>query len=657
MTATMQDVRTRAVAMALVGSLVGSVAFVAAVNVHPEIVFEMDRDFPGRVVTGVYSPETVDGDSFAWTSDRALLNVPGVDRRMPWVCDVRFRGARTAGQPQPDVSLAQDGQMLASKTASNEYLDLQATLPPRSERGLRLNLISSATFVPGPSDPRHLGVRVDRWECAPEAGRLVTPPVGSIANAALTAAILGALFAFAGVRVAWVIAGTLLLAVVQALPLSIGVAPYTTYVDRTLRVAVAVALVAAGGTWLAERRQPLTAGARFAIAFSAAALFLKLAVLLHPSKPIIDALFHAHRYDDVRSGQYFFTQGLPGGVEFPYSVALYVFAAPFGSLMRDHVALLRIVVSASEAVAGLLLYWAVARSWRDASVAALAVVLFHLLPVSYWVIGYANLTQAFGQQVALATMAALIVWRLGSRDWIQLVALAALAATAFLSHVSTFMLLGPTMIAAAALVWWRGGRELFVPARSMVLAASIALAAAVGLYYGRPEFYEAYRSILATRAEEGAITGAAPTEAEVLATRLDEGAIPVMSPVARVQNAVGLTGDSLSWPIVALALIGVWRLAVRVPGDRLTWTLAAWSAVGTLFCVLGVVLPGEFGHQRQAMEFIVRSIYAAAPAVLVVAAAGGVWAWRAASPMRFAAVTLVTLAFVAAGRLWINLIR
>jgi hypothetical protein len=656
MTATMQDVRIRAAAMALIGSLAGSAALVVAVNAHPDIVFEMDRDFPGRVITGAYSPETVEGQSFAWTSERALLNVQGADRRIPWHCDVRFRGARGAGQPQPDVSLVLDGQVLAAETASNEYRTIRVTVPPARQPALRLHLISSATFVPGPSDPRPLGVQLDRWACAPEAGHVVMPPWDAIANAALTAAVFGALFALAGGGFGWVVAGTLLVAALQALPWSTGVAPYTTYVERTFRLAVGVASIAAC-VLLATRRRSLSAGARFAIVFSAAALFLKLAVLLHPSKAPIDALFHAHRYDYVRSGHYFFTQGLPGGVEFPYSIALYVFAAPWGALMRDHVALLRIVVSASEAVAGLVLYWAVARSWRDASVAALAVVLFHLLPVAYWVVGFANLTQAFGQQAALTTMAALIVWRLGARDWLQILGLAALAATAFLSHVSTFTLLAPTMIAAAAAMWWRGGRDLWVPARSILVAVGLALVTAVGLYYGRPEFFASYRSILAARAEEGAITGTAPTEEEVFATRLDEGAIPVMSLAGRIENAAGLVGDSLSWPIVALALIGAWRVYTRVPGDRMGWTIAAWGVIGAVFSVLGIVLPGRFGHQRQAMEFIVRSMYAVAPAVLVLAAAGGVWAWRTGSTIRFAAVGVLGLAVIAAGRIWMGWIR
>ena len=69
-----------------------------------------------------------------------------------------------------------------------------------------------------------------------------------------------------------------------------------------------------------------------------------------PQRQRSDALFHAHRLEYVLSGRYFFTQLMPGGIQFPYAIALYVFAAPWAGLARDHVALLRIVVSASEAV-------------------------------------------------------------------------------------------------------------------------------------------------------------------------------------------------------------------------------------------------------------------------------------------------------------------
>ena len=652
----MPAVLTRAISLAILGALTGSAAVIGALNAQPDIVFEMDRRLPGRVLTGVYPPETIDGESFAWTSERGFLNVQGADRRVSWLCSVRFRSGRSAGQPQPDLSLVLDREVLAVKQATNQYQTLEAIVPPQSGRGLRLALTSSSTFEPGPSDPRELGVRLDRLACSPERGRLLLPPADTIGDAAITAAAFGALFAVIG---AWpaAVGGTLALALLQAVPLSTGVAPYTSYVDRTVLVALWITAVAAAGVWVVARRQAFSGGARFAVAFSASALFLKLLMLLHPSKAAIDGVFHAHRFDYVRTGHYFFTQTLPGGVEFPYAVALYVFALPWAAVTRDYESLLRVVVSASEVVAGLLLYWAILSRWRDASVAAIAVVLFHLLPVSYWVIGYANLTQAFGQQAALVTMAMIIAWPLESRDWIRVLAVSAVAATAFLSHVSTFMLLGSTIVGVGAMVWWRGGREFVAPARSIVLAAMIALVSSVVLYYGRPEFAHAYRSIRATAPEHGATTDPAISAEEARATRLEEGAIPVMSMSARIGEAVALVGDALSWPIVLLALVGGWRVFAHQPADRLTWTVVAWLLVAALFCGLSIVLPGQFGHQRQAWEFIARALYASGPAVLVLAAAGAVWAWRASATSRWAAALAVAWASVIAGRLWINWIK
>ena len=55
-------------------------------------------------------------------------------------------------------------------------------------------------------------------------------------------------------------------------------------------------------------------------------------------------------------GRYLFTQPMPSGVRFPYAIALYVVALPFGWIVEDHVALLEVVVLVSRALAGLLLY-------------------------------------------------------------------------------------------------------------------------------------------------------------------------------------------------------------------------------------------------------------------------------------------------------------
>ncbi len=97
---------------------------------------------------------------------------------------------------------------------------------------------------------------------------------------------------------------------------------------------------------MALRHRLLDAGLASVLALGAAAL-----------------IWHnAHRLDYVLAGRYFFTQVMPGGVQFPYAIALYVFASPWAAFTRDHIALLRVVVAAAEAAAGLLLYWAILRT-------------------------------------------------------------------------------------------------------------------------------------------------------------------------------------------------------------------------------------------------------------------------------------------------------
>ena len=70
---------------------------------------------------------------------------------------------------------------------------------------------------------------------------------------------------------------------------------------------------------------------RFVVAFSAAALFLKLLVLLHPQMPVGDAMFHAHRFQGVLAGNLYFTSIAPGNYTFPYPPGFYLFAALFAA--------------------------------------------------------------------------------------------------------------------------------------------------------------------------------------------------------------------------------------------------------------------------------------------------------------------------------------
>src|SRR4029453_3406211 len=99
--------------------------------------------------------------------------------------------------------------------------------------------------------------------------------------------------------------------------------------------------------------QPFRDTAKFAVAFTASALLLRLLALLHPDMPVGDAMFQAHRFQDVLGGKLYFTSIAPGNYLFPYAPGLYVFAAPFAALVRRgpaDMALLRIIVSSVAAV-------------------------------------------------------------------------------------------------------------------------------------------------------------------------------------------------------------------------------------------------------------------------------------------------------------------
>ena len=275
---------------------------------------------------------------------------------------------------------------------------------------------------------------------------------------------------------------------------------------------------------------------------------------------------------------------------------------------------------------------------------------------SYWVVGNANLTNAFGQSAAVVAVAAAVGWSLEFRRWWQIPVLAALAGIGLLSHVSTGALLAATLGALAILYLLAPGRSSTqIQAGWSVLAAIVAGAAlSMALYYGRPEFYPAYRSALAARAADGQAPAAGDRPA----------AVPTPGAGERALDAAVQSFQSLGWPLVILAAIGgvhvVSERAERRSG-RLRLALIAWAAAYVVFMVFGVAAPGRVGQQRYALEFVARATYASSPAVLILAATGALWLWRrgAAGQRAFSALSVLLLAAAAivAGREWVNWLR
>ncbi len=643
--------------VALLG-LFGAVASVAAttitVVIAPALTIDFGQELPA-VGKGFYAPERAGDVGFAWTSSRADLTLRGLDRTSAWSCALRFRGARADPRLQPHVQVAADGVALAQATGSNDYQTVPITIPTKTKSGLILTIASAPTMVPGTADRRELGVQVETLVCRPER-MLARPPSALLTASALSGAVFAGALGALGLTTGSAIATIFVVATVQAVAVSSGIAPYSPYLGIVPRVAFWIALVSATGAMLITwwRGKPLQQAARMAIALSAGALLLELLALLHPSKATVDAVFHAHRLQWVLDGRYYFTQPMPDGVRFPYAIALYAVAAPWSLLTNDFVSLLKIVVSASRAAAGLALYPMTVRAWGDRSAGVLAVALFHLVPLPFVVIGNANMTYAFGQSMAVLTLAALAAFSSTPRAWLPAIGLFLLASVAFLSHIGIFPLLLASMMAAAALYWWRGGASLRPAAWRIAVASLVAAILSVVLYYGH--FPESYATLQRVRGHSAATTGTGAVPSDAASTTATPAPAP-MPRVERLQRAARIAVNSFGWPIALLAVTGGLVLWLSRSRDAVTLLCAACLLVYGGFVGFSALSPIEPRFQRYSEEFISRVNFAMMPIAVVLAARGTVWAWRRNLPMRAATVVVGTTALLVAAQAWLVWIR
>lgn len=621
----------RALAAAILGALLGAAFLEGFYAIDPRLTVTFDTD-PPRLVSGVFPAErdAATDLTFAWTGPELLLRLPGLDRSVDWILHVRVRGARPDASENPVLSFFADGVLLATRQSLTPFDDIDVTIPaqPERRRGAVIAMQSSRTFVPGPGDTRALGVMLDGFSLRP-AG-IALPPRRAFAGASLSAAALGAAVAFLGVTVGSAVGAAVLLSAGAASLLARGFAPYTDYPLQALRAAVWIGIVLALSTAGVERlrRQSLRNTARFVAAFSAGAFFLKLLVLLHPDMPVGDAMFHAHKFQGVLAGRLLFTSTAPGNYLFPYAPGLYVFAAPFAGFVARgaaDMALLRVIVLAVDTLAAVLLYTIIVSLWGNRITGAIAVALYHLLPLDFRIVTVGNLTNAFAQSLSVVALA---VFSAGWVRWERRAAVALLAvvlSAAFLSHTSTFPILLVTSGLVALLFAWKGGPALRSPAIAVLVAAVAALVLSVGLYYGH--FGDTYRTEIARL---GAETAAAAPDAGGRGIGARLGSVP------RYLN------EYLGLPGLALASIGAWRLWRQGARDRLTLSAAAWGTSCALFLALGILTPLD-------MRYYLASI----PVVAVAGAAGASTLWAGGGAGRgIAAILLMWAVSVGVATWW-----
>ena len=619
----------RAAAVGLLGTVVGAAWLLLVYAARPSLRMELDVTPPSQV-TGIYASELdpASGLTFAWTGELLTIRLPGLDRNVGWNLEMRARAARPDPATNPELAIFADGSQLLTTPASSDFADIRVLIPQRPDRdGVTISVRSSATMVPGQHDRRSLGVMLDRVTISPDG--IVVPPARAFAAVAAATALTGAAIALLGVSGIGAAAGATVVGAAIALVTARGFGPYSDYPVSVARLSLLVWLGVVGLSAIARliRRQSPSSTATFVIAFSASAVVLKLAVLLHPDMPIGDAMFHAHRFHDVLSGKLYFTSIAPGNYSFPYAPGLYVLAMPLSDLVRrgaDDMTLLRTIVIVADALAGAMLYLAVARGpdgHQMRLAGALAVVLYHLAPLDYRIATVGNLTNAFAQSLATIGLALMAspVRGVGYSGCVTL--LSAVLTFAFLSHTSTFAIGTVAAAMIATLFYWRGDSELRRTAGAVALSITIAVVAATALYYAH--FVETYTTEWARISVETAT--AAP----------DAGGRGVMTRLSSVPRYFFIY---LGPPLLILAAWGVTAVHRHLGGGPLMLAVYGWLLACAFFQIIGIVTPVDMRHYL-----------AAIPALAIAAGIGAAAAWMRNGWPRFAAVALLGWA------LWIGL--
>jgi hypothetical protein len=595
----------RAAATGVLAALAGAVWLALLYGRSPALRLDFDLTPPADLVRGIYPSERdpATGRTFAWAGETLTIALADIDRQVDWRMDLRVRNARVNGLPSPELQFYLDDELVLTRPTSVDFEDVSLPIPKRPARsGLMLVIRSSSTFVPGPGDPRALGVMLDSLGLTP-AG-IVLPPQDAIAGVALASAAVGVTIALLGVTAGSAVGAAVLVSAGIAALVAKGFGPYTDYAADAARATIWIGAITAILTAAvrAARREPFRNTARFAIAFTSAALSLELLALLHPNMPIGDALFHAHRFQEVLAGRWYFTSVAPGGYQFPYAPGLYVLAIPFAGLVRRGSAdmtLLRTIVCAAHALAGLLLYSMAVRVRGDRVAGAIAVALYHLVPLGFAVITVGNLTNAFAQSISVGALSVMAsgALRVESRGTVAL--LMVLLAAAFLSHTSAFAIVSVAACLIALLFWWRGGPALRSPALAVLLAAVVAVSLAIGVYYAH--FTDTYRTELARIGAETA--AAAP----------DAGGRDLS---ARLWSVPRYLSEYFGVPVLALAVWGAMLLWQRGARDRVSLAAAGWACACLLFLALGIATPVDLRHYL-----------AAVPILALVAAVGAAITW------------------------------
>jgi hypothetical protein len=546
------------------------------------------------------------GQHYSWTTDSSEIRIPHLSRSRGHVMTLDLRSGRPERVARPAVRILVDDQIRAHAPAPDDGT-VRVEIPAGGREGAAIAIQSTPVYHPGGTDPRALGVIIDRVTIAPDGGGfLLSWRVLLVTAFALFLVSLGVL---AAGGVTWIAHGAALAAVGGSVWLMVRDAAFLGNFaeDRLLPVCASLAVAGLAVSALATRWPRLAGVPEWGVAAAVvlAAVAVKTALFWHPAAIVGDGFFQVNRATLVHNGELFFTSVTPKPFfEFPYPVALYVAAMPFWDWFPaplDRLRLLRLASIVAEAIAGILLYLAMRRVRSGRLPAFAAVALWPLARAPFEALSNANLTNHFGQSVFAAAMAG-IVWMAASRPGAAgAAAIGLLLTVAFLSHFGT-VTVGLALLAAviAALVLF--GRGLVRKTGVLALTATVAAAGlAWGLYYSNPRFLKVYGE----------------TYASVAARKTDDSSKMAASPAVKLSRWWTGIGDDYGRPgvgvllVLAMGLMVLLRARPWAGGDIV---VIAWLFSWLALTALGILTP-----------ITLRANLAAAPAITIAAALGIAW--------------------------------
>jgi len=516
-----------------------------------------------------------------WTTDRAVMLFRDVPAG-PGTLEVRLRGNRGP------VTVAVNGAVVGSVEAGTGGADFGL---PDMGRGDRRVELQSPVFTAG--DGRQLGALLDRVVLHHAPANL---PSARVLLLFLVPALITMGVAFvAGLRPGSAAAMAAAMSLVESVALwPYGLVRSGYALGLAVLLVVGVALASAFAVWMDGR---VKGSGPWAFGAVVAAVVVQGVAATSPLMVVSDAVFHANQLAKVAGGDFFITSVTQHArpFRFPYGISFYALLAPLLRAGLDGVWLVRAGAAASgiAASAGLFLLLAA----RGPATAAGAAVLLQLLPGTFDVYSYGNLSNVFAQSMT----ALFFCWWAGrARGGWPLGAM--LLAAGALGHFSSLVVL---VVLCASLVLMRRGGPGVDRTRGIAVAVGLGLALLYYASFWRLVVDQLPRLLEGGGQGRGTSRGAWAAVWAQLAGVVAQWGIPAViltvmgwprlrrSLLDRDLAAYWIAGAALALPAVLTPLDVRYLYALTLPvAVAGAWGLAALALRGTTGRLAGAVLFG-----------------------------------------------------------------